>query len=128
MRASLSAVFAVGAAAAATSATDLGAWKLMSIATGCKFGRCFTSYVVSGDELTVDGVTFPAFAARCKTLGSCSNALEGSVIASKTDAETGKLFITQTVTTDGVEKVVTAVADWDESTEVYVEAPVVSIS
>ncbi|KAI0400234.1 hypothetical protein F4802DRAFT_586012 [Xylaria palmicola] len=128
MRASLSALFAVGAAAAATSGADLGTWKLMSISTGCKFGRCFTSYVVSGDELTVDGVTYPAFAARCKTMGSCSNALEGSTIASKSDAETGKLVITQTVVKDGKEKTVTATADWDESSEVYVEAPVVSVS
>ncbi|KAI1130120.1 hypothetical protein F5Y10DRAFT_236687 [Nemania abortiva] len=128
MRASLSALFAVGAAAAATSGADLGAWKLMSISTGCKFGRCFTSYVVSGDELTVDGVTFPSFAARCKTLGSCSNAVEGSVIASTADPETGKLLITQTVTVDGKEKTATAAADWDESSEVYIEAPVVSIS
>ncbi|KAJ2974130.1 hypothetical protein NUW58_g8755 [Xylaria curta] len=64
----------------------------------------------------------------CKTLGSCSNALEGSAIASHADPETGKLTITQTVTKDGKDKVVTASADWDESTEVYVEAPVISVS
>lgn len=123
MRVSVAALFAVGAAAATA---DLGSWKIMSTATGCKFGRCFTNYVVSGDELTVDGVTFPAFAARCKTLGSCTNALEGSTIASK--ATDGKLTLTQTVIKNGVEKVATATADWDESTEVYVEAPVLSIS
>ncbi|GAW19792.1 hypothetical protein ANO14919_092830 [Xylariales sp. No.14919] len=126
MRASLSALFAVGAAAAATA--DLATWKVMSINTGCKFGRCFTSYVVSGDEFTADGVTFPAFAARCKTLGSCSNALEGSVIASATDATTGLLTITQTVTKSGVEKVATANLDWDESSEVYMEAAVSSVA
>ncbi|KAI8945044.1 hypothetical protein F4801DRAFT_151593 [Xylaria longipes] len=124
MRVSLTAVFAVGAAAAASSGADLGTWKLMSIATGCKFGRCFTSYVVSGDEAVVDGVTYPAFAARCKTLGSCSNAIEGSDIASKADPETGKLTITQTVG----KAVRTASADWDESSEVYLEVPVVSTS
>ncbi|GAP85833.1 hypothetical protein SAMD00023353_1401270 [Rosellinia necatrix] len=115
-------LFAVGAAAATTSVADLGSWKIMSIATGCKFGRCFTSYVVSGDEVTVDGVTFPSFAARCKTLGSCTNALEGSSISSK--AEDGKLTVTQTA--GG--KTLTAIADWDETTETYVEAPIISVS
>ncbi|KAI0471286.1 hypothetical protein F4859DRAFT_515507 [Xylaria cf. heliscus] len=124
MRASLSAVFAVGAAAAASSGADLGTWKLMSISTGCKFGRCFTSYVVSGDEAVVNGVTYPAFAARCKTLGSCSNAVEGSTIDSHADAVTGKITITQTVG----KAVRTATADWDESSEVYIEVPVVSTS
>ncbi|KAH8161512.1 hypothetical protein CIB48_g6723 [Xylaria polymorpha] len=124
MRVSFAAVFAVGAAAASSSVADLGSWKLMSIATGCKFGRCFTSYVVSGDEAVVDGVTYPAFAARCKTLGSCSNAIDGSTIASQVDALTGKLTITQTVG----KAVRTAIADWDESSEVYLEVPVVSTS
>ncbi|KAF2967642.1 hypothetical protein GQX73_g5919 [Xylaria multiplex] len=125
MRVSVSALLAVGAAAVASA--ELASWKVMSISTGCKFGRCFTSYVVSGDEFTADGVTFPAFAARCKTLGSCANALEGSVIASATDATTGLLTITQTVTKDGVKKVATSNLDWDESSEVFMVAPVTSV-
>ncbi|KAI0526680.1 hypothetical protein F5B22DRAFT_641820 [Xylaria bambusicola] len=116
MRASFATLFAVAGAAAAADST----WKLMSTSTGCKFGRCFTSYVVSGEEFTADGVTFPAFAARCKTMSSCTNAVEGSVIDSI--AADGVLTITQTVVDNGVKKSAKAVLDWDESSEVYLEA------
>ncbi|KAI0206756.1 hypothetical protein F4808DRAFT_405249 [Astrocystis sublimbata] len=119
-----SALFAVGAAAAATSGSDLGSYKLMSIATGCKFGRCFTSYVVSGEEAVVDGVTYPAFAARCKTMGGCTNALKGSEISSVANTETGLLTITQTVG----KSVRKATTEWDESSEVYLDLPVISVS
>ena len=64
MRFSVAALFAVGASAAAADGM------LMSTSTGRKFGRCFTSYVVSGDEFTADGVTFPAFAARVSIYSS----------------------------------------------------------
>ncbi|KAI1359629.1 hypothetical protein F5Y08DRAFT_319161 [Xylaria arbuscula] len=114
MRFSAAALFAVGASAAAAD------WKLMSTSTGCKFGRCFTSYVVSGDEFTADGVTFPAFAARCKTLSGCTNAADGSVIdASATE---NALTISQTVVSNGVKKVASAVYEWDESSEVFLTA------
>ncbi|KAI1109351.1 hypothetical protein F5Y14DRAFT_432721 [Nemania sp. NC0429] len=115
------ALWAIGASAAVlppmpevkARQDDSAIWYAITENASCNLFGCNAYYYIFGPPNTVPGA--PAFAARCYSVGGCTNTVAGSDVHAtilSLGADRGPLTITQTFTVGSKTTTLTGVSDW----------------